>query len=115
MQTKLKLNAKDHVENRPKQDQSEPTELDWQRREKKRANAIAMFKRSAEYIAAKQATNTDDAGTPDPRDRGLSKRGWEKAIALWRNAIRAKAAANSNLCAINTTSNKDVAEEPNRS
>ena len=48
----------------------------WRRRAEKRARALAAHPGPAEL------------GPPDPNDRALSKRGWEKAMSDWRRRLR---------------------------
>jgi len=60
------------------------TEEDWLRRCSKRRDIIATIKASSDYTERGQAA----PGTPDPDDRGISKRTWEDVIRGWRQGLR---------------------------
>lgn len=54
-------------------------------REAKNANMIYYFKQSQTYQIVPACKRPP---TPDPTDRSLSKRGWEKVAELWRCGLR---------------------------
>ena len=58
------------------------TEADWQRRCSHRRAAVGYVKSTWEYKAS--AANSSRPPTPDPEDRNISKRVWEKSIQTWR-------------------------------
>ena len=69
----------------------------WARRHSKRAEAIAAVKRSHEYQAFSSSSQEfqDDCrlrlsmiDEPDPSDRSISKRSWERAVQVWRFDLR---------------------------
>ena len=57
----------------------------WQRRTFKRLQAVSAIKASPEYDYPGNAMRPQ---TPDPYDRGVSKRRWEKGVMHWRRALR---------------------------
>ena len=66
---------------------------DWQRRVEIRKAAVVSIKASVEYRslqADREAGDDMDAipDTPNPHDREISKRSWEKKVMDWRNALR---------------------------
>lgn len=68
------------------------SEEDWQRRAKKRREAVEATKETAEYKSLadrRRQQPVDDSAprTPDWKDR-MSKRSWEEELRLWRLAIR---------------------------
>lgn len=69
------------------------TEEDWQRRVEKRSISITAGKDTSEYRSYVQARpritrRPSEPRTPDPRDRSISKRGWDEEVRLWRVALR---------------------------
>lgn len=65
------------------------TEEDWQRRAEMRQKAIDMVKKFPEYRWYSEAKREGDPPlTPDPRDRGISKRRWKYLTAQWRLALK---------------------------
>ena len=59
----------------------------WQRRSAHRAAGVAAVKRSADYISA-TAAMVPRPQTPDPGDRKLSKRAWERGVQQWRMDLK---------------------------
>ena len=60
----------------------------WQRRSKHRAAGVAAVKRSADYITAAANPHVPRYMTPDPTDRRLSKRAWERGVQQWRENLK---------------------------
>ena len=62
------------------------SDSDWDRRHQHRIAGVGYVKSTAQYI------NYGDGRpkTPDPMDRSLSKREWEKSVQLWRSALAAQ-------------------------
>ena len=68
----------------------------WARRHRKRAEAIAAVKRSREYQDFCSSSQEFQGfwrlmlplDEPDPSDRSVSKRAWEKAVQCWRSDLR---------------------------
>lgn len=65
----------------------------WQRREAHRAEGVAAVKRSRHYLTVTEDTGNARPKTPNPRDRTLSKRGWERGMQVWRFKLEAAAIA----------------------
>ena len=71
------------------------TEEVHERQERKRTLAISHIKTTPEYINYLVVTATEYLGedqqplTPNPLDRGLSKRLWEKSVMAWRRQLLA--------------------------
>jgi hypothetical protein len=72
---------------------------DWERRVAKRLSAVASVKNSAEYqemrarrrsmqVSGTSSTLANLPDTPQPTDRTISKREWEKKIQDWRRGIK---------------------------
>jgi len=61
----------------------------WQRRSAHRAAGVAAVKRSADYISATADPHVPRPNTPDPTDRMLSKRAWERGVQQWRMDLKA--------------------------
>ena len=61
----------------------------WQRRSAHRAAGVAAVKRSADYISAAASPRVPRPNTPDPTDRMLSKRSWERGVQEWRMDLKA--------------------------
>lgn len=61
----------------------------WQRRSAHRAAGVAAVKRSADYISATADPHVPRPNTPDPTDRKLSKRAWERGVQQWRMDLKA--------------------------
>lgn len=65
---------------------------EWLRRAEKRRAIIAATKEMPAYQARLAAQQGNDAPvsprTPDPNDRDISKRTWEKLIADWRQSLK---------------------------
>ena len=59
----------------------------WRRREAKRRAAVEGVKASREYAAC-----SERPPTPDPSDRALTKRQWERCMQDWRQALRSRVA-----------------------
>ena len=62
------------------------TEADWQRRISHRRAVVSYVKSTWEYKAA--AANSSCPSTPDPENRDISKRKWEKSIQAWRRDLK---------------------------
>ena len=60
----------------------------WQRRSAHRAAGVAAVKRSADYISATADPHVARPMTPDPTDRRLSKRAWERGVQQWRMDLK---------------------------
>ena len=68
----------------------------WAMRHRKRAEAIAAVKRSREYQDFCSSSQEFQGfwrlmlplDEPDPSDRSVSKRAWEKAVQCWRSDLR---------------------------
>ena len=60
----------------------------WQRRSAHRAAGVAAVKRSADYISATADPMVPRPQTPDPGDRKLSKRAWERGVQQWRMDLK---------------------------
>ena len=68
----------------------------WARRHRKRADIIAVIKRSHEYQDFCRCSQEYQDSCrrrlrlvePDPADRSISKRAWEKAVRTWRVDLR---------------------------
>ena len=60
----------------------------WQRRSKHRAAGVEAVKRSADYITAAANPHVPRDKTPDPTDRKLSKRAWERGVQQWRMDLK---------------------------
>ena len=56
----------------------------WQRRMAHRAAGVAAVKRSPDYISATAAPHVPRPNTPNPTDRLLAKRAWERGVQQWR-------------------------------
>ena len=61
----------------------------WQRRSAHRAAGVAAIKRSADYISATANPHVPRPNTPDPMDRKLGKRAWERGNQQWRKDLKA--------------------------
>lgn len=67
----------------------EATEEDWQRRIEMRQKAVDIVKKYPEYKWCAEARQEGDGpGTPDPKDRAISKRRWKYLTAQWRLALK---------------------------
>ena len=62
------------------------TEADWQRRLSHRRAVVSYVKSTWEYKAS--AANSSRPSTPNPEDRDVSKRVWEKSIKTWRRDLQ---------------------------
>lgn len=62
------------------------TEADWQRRLSHRRAGVSYVKSTWEYKTS--AANSSRPPTPNPADRNVSKRMWEKAIQTWRRDLK---------------------------
>ena len=60
----------------------------WQRRSRHREAGVEAVKRSAEYITAAANPHVPRPMTPDPTDRRLSKRAWERGVQQWRENLK---------------------------
>ena len=60
----------------------------WERRSAHRAAGVAAVKRSADYISATADPQVPRPKTPDPTDRKLSKRAWERGVQQWRMDLK---------------------------
>ena len=60
----------------------------WQRRSAHRAAGVAAVKRGADYISATADPHVARPMTPDPTDRRLSKRAWERGVQQWRMDLK---------------------------
>ena len=61
----------------------------WQTRSAHRVAGVKAVKRSADYIRVTANSLTPRPRTPDPIDRKLSKRAWERSVQQWRIDLRA--------------------------
>ena len=61
-------------------------EEDWQRRIRHRRAAVNHIKCTPEYVAAN--AHSSRPHTPDPEDRNVSKRSWEKSVQAWRRDLK---------------------------
>ena len=61
----------------------------WQRRSAHRAAGVAAVKRSADYISATADPHVPRPNTPNPTDRKLAKRAWERGVQQWRMDLKA--------------------------
>ena len=59
------------------------------RRREKRREAVAMVKRSSEYLYS-LLLELDVDVPPDPEDITLSKRAWEHAHRKWKHSLRSR-------------------------
>ena len=59
------------------------------RRMEKRREAVAMVKRSTEYLYS-LLLDLDVDVPPDPEDITLSKRAWEHAHRKWKHSLRSR-------------------------
>ena len=66
-------------------------EEDWQRRIRHRRAAVTHIKCTPEYVAAN--AHSSRPRTPDPEDRNVSKRSWEKSVKAWRRDLQHLVAA----------------------
>ena len=75
---------------------------EWAKRHRKRLIAIASVKRSRDYQEISNCMQENPAfldycqlmmrlTQPDPSDRSISKRSWEKAMQCWRRDLRVAA------------------------
>ena len=55
----------------------------WRNRCRHRQNGVCAVKRGVNYIIA-EASGIHRPKSPDPQDRRLSKREWEKTVQRWR-------------------------------
>ena len=63
----------------------------WQRRIRHRRAAVTHIKCTPEYVAAN--AHSSRPRTPDPEDRNVSKRSWEKSVKAWRRDLQHLVAA----------------------
>ena len=56
------------------------------RRVNKRQAAVSAIKMTPAYILVQSRGKR--SATPDPEDRGMSKRAWERSIMIWRRDLR---------------------------
>ena len=69
-------------------------EVAWRPRHIKRRRGIMAVKHTDVYcrILLLESTNDMDSSvrplTPDPEDRAMSKRAWEKSMQAWRQAVK---------------------------
>ena len=68
-------------------------EAAWERRTAHRLAGVVAIKRSAHYLSVTEDTGTARPKTPDPRDRTVSKRGWERGVQVWREKLKQAAIA----------------------
>merc|ERR1719183_2005510 len=66
----------------------EASEEKWQKREKKRQEAITNMKSQPEYYEHQKSVRDRRPKSPNVYDRSLSKRDWELAVAEWRSSWR---------------------------
>ena len=69
----------------------ECNEQAWQRRSVHRVAGVKAVKRSADYITAMANSETSRPNTPDPMDRKVSKRVWERGVQQWRMDLKSVA------------------------
>ena len=72
----------------------------WCRRQAKRLAAVRAVKASKDYTGCAVRP-----ATPDPLDRSVSKRCWEKSVQEWRQALRSQARTSA---ALSTRAAKDA-------
>ena len=67
------------------------SDADWQRQTLTRIAGIASIKTKTDYLAFRAVYDVSDARykddepkTPDPHDRNVSKRSWEKSVQQWK-------------------------------
>lgn len=65
---------------------AELEEVEWERRTRKRCNAVAHVKKTPDYIEVMSRGLL--VQVPDPFDRSVSKRQWERSVQVWRNTLR---------------------------
>ena len=63
---------------------NEDDEEVWQRRMAHRVEGVAAVMRSDDYTRATADPQAPRPRTPDPTDRRLSKRAWERCVQQWR-------------------------------
>jgi hypothetical protein len=67
------------------------SDADWQRQTLTRIAGIASIKTKTDYLLFRAVYDVSDARhkddepkTPDPHDRNVSKRSWEKSVQQWK-------------------------------
>jgi hypothetical protein len=68
-----------------------PEEDPWERRLRKRRNAVRHVRGTATYTTC-VLLRLPMPPQPDPEDRSVSKRQWELSIQVWRRLLAALAA-----------------------
>ena len=63
----------------------------WERRTAHRLAGVGAIKRSAHYLIVTEDTGNARPKTPDPGDRTVSKRSWERGVQQWRANLAAAA------------------------
>ena len=66
---------------------AECEEVVWGRRHAKRSAGVDAVKRSADYMCLIDRAIQPRPTTPDPLDRQVSKRRWERSVQAWRANI----------------------------
>ena len=67
---------------------NEDDEEVWQTRMAHRVAGVAGVKRSDDYTRATADPQAPRPRTPDPTDRRLSKRAWERSVQQWRIGLK---------------------------
>ena len=65
------------------------TQDNWPARQKKREAGVQYIKGTMEYRQSQERSPHSRPRTPDPTDRTISKRSWERGMQLWRSELRA--------------------------
>ena len=74
------------------QGSGEVSEATWARRLRKRTEGVEAIKRSEDYLQVTADPSHPRPKTPDPHDRKVSKRSWERSVQVWRLDLKAVAA-----------------------
>ena len=74
------------------QGSGEVSEATWARRLRKRTEGVEAIKRSEDYLQVTADPSHPRPKTPDPHDRKVSKRSWERSVQVWRFDLKAVAA-----------------------
>ena len=74
------------------QGSGEVSEATWARRLRKRTGGVEAIKRSEDYLQVTADPSHPRPKTPDPHDRKVSKRSWERSVQVWRFDLKAVAA-----------------------
>ena len=74
------------------EEEEEVSEATWARRLRKRTGGVEAIKRSEDYLQVTADPSHPRPKTPDPHDRKVSKRSWERSVQVWRFDLKAVAA-----------------------